>query len=215
MGDRSLVTQIQSPNGTITTTTTNVDNSVAYGDQQAYGRHIESEGKRITKQTEAIMKVCKDCTGEAKAYSDSMKMVMLAYGPNFKVAGYELEKSKTWTDVASEAIKPLVGLGKTTVLVGGAVDFADSMLDKAGATSIVMGDNGSIDKSFTNETSESNASTMYGDAEINQENPRSDSGSGGGSSEDEEGDLYCTGDSQCEDGFVCDEPIFTCVPKDY
>jgi len=214
--DKSRVTITDLPDGTRTTLTTNVDNSPAYGDQQAYGRDIESEGKRLASQTESIMAPCVDCSPGERAWSQAFKIMTLGYGVNFKVSRFELEKSKTWTDVASEAIKPLTNLGKVTVLASAAVEFADKMLDKAGTTNIQMGDSGVIDGSFNKQSYESQASTLYGDAEVNTEVSQ-DKAQTTSASEDkeEEGDLYCTGDSQCEEGYVCDEPIFTCVKKDY
>jgi len=217
MMDKSQVTVTDLPDGTRTTITTNVDNSPAYGDQQAYGRHIEAEGKRLASQTKDIMKPCENCPPGERAWSQAFKIMALGYGDNFKVARFELEKSKTWTDVASEAIKPLTNLGKVSVISSAAVSFADKMLDKAGSTNIQMGEGGTIDGSFNEQSYESNASTLYGDAEINTEvsNVESVGGSSEADEMSEEDELYCTGDSQCEEGFVCDEPIFTCVKKDY
>jgi len=214
--EKSTVTITDLPDGTRTTMTPNVDNSPAYGDQQAYIKHMESEGRRLAAQTASIMAICEDCTGVEKAYSDNIKMVVFGFCTNFRVTKFDLEKSKTLIDVADNFVGKATDFLKVKTVVGGAVSLADKLIDKAGTTNIQMGDSGVIDGSFNNQSYESQASTLYGDAEVNtevsQDKAQTTSASDG---DEEEGELYCTGDSQCEEGYGCDEPIFTCVKKDY
>ena len=217
VSDKSLVTVVEAPDGTRTTSTTNVNNSDTAAHFKARQVHSQSEAQKVANMTESIMNqdTCQNCTDEGKAYSQILKSVMVAFGTNFQSQEWEGKAPTTWIDVADHAVDPVVGLAEKAVYVGGAVDFADKMLDRVGGvTNIQMGENGKIDSSFNKEINESNASTLYGDAEVQQDNSKMSKGAAA-DSEDEQGELYCTGDSQCEEGFVCDEPIFTCVPKDY
>jgi len=180
--------------------------------------HSVAEAQKVADMTESVMADnCPTCTPEGKAWAKAFSTMAVAFGTNFKSQEYQGAAPKTWIDVADSAVKPIASLGEKMIFVGGAVDFADKMMDKmGGSTSIQMGDGGTIDGSFNTESHESTASTLYGDAEINNEHTASSKDvSSDDDAIDEDDPLYCTGDSQCEEGFVCDEPIFTCVRKDY
>jgi len=213
--EKSTQTVTDKPDGTRVTVTTNKDNSTAAGYQEAYKSHFKSEAKRLIKQTDAIMGIGEGLTGEAKGWADAFKVFALATGENFKPTKFQLEKSKTWIDVADSAVSGGTDLLKAKTYVGGAVDLAEAVIGRVGGdTNIVMGEGGSIDSAFNEETNESNASTLYGDAKITQDNSKAVSGEGSSGDDDvidEDDPLYCTGGSQCEEGYVCNRAIRKCV----
>lgn len=216
--DLSTVTVTEKPDGTKVTQTTNVNNSDTAAYHASNAKQMESESNRISNMTEDVMKPSGTQDPEARAWENAFKSVMIAFGDNFSPAKPTGEAPETWINVASKAIDPIARVVTGGIYAGAAVSFADKMMDRDAGTTVNMGDGGTVDGSFNTETHESKASTLNGDANI-------DNSSISEVSEDdelifeEEEELEvggrCQDESSCGPGTTCDlhpgETEGTCV----
>lgn len=186
--DKSEVKTVRSPDGTITTTRTNVNNSDFTDYSEASQEHSMSEQRRISDMAEALMgqDLCKDCSPEGKAYAQSFKAVMLGYGTNFRPSTFNLDKPKTMHDTIGKVVDGTVGILRTGVVAYGAVELGKAIMQGAGDdTDITMGDGGAVDGSFNTKISENHATTGSGNPTATQDNSE---GSGSESVGEEEGE---------------------------
>ena len=164
-GEMSTVTVTERPDGTRVTTTSNVNNSDTAAYYGSVSAHSASEGARVSSMVEDIMQPSGTENPEARAWENAFKTAMIAYGDNLRPRDYSGQKNKTWIDVAYKAVAPLIGAIETATIAGAVVSVVGDMASGGGDTVISQGEGGTVEGSFNKETNE--ASTLYGDAQVN------------------------------------------------
>ena len=118
----STVTEIQQTDGTVVTTTTNVNNSDSHDYYVGAIKHVEADSQKLSMMTASVMSspACSDCTEEGKAWATAFKMVVVGYGVNFKANPYTAEKSKGVWDVTEAVVN-----GAVKIATGGILSYGD------------------------------------------------------------------------------------------
>lgn len=180
----STITQIQQTDGTVVTTTTNVNNSDSHDYYVGAIKHVEADSQKLSLMTASVMNspACSDCTEEGKAWATAFKMVVVGYGVNFKANPYTAEKSKGVWDVTEAVVN-----GAVKIATGGILSYGDFKMGYGSegvggfgeGVRIEMGDSSSIIGSFHEQDTTTSAITNEGDSVVTV------TPSGGDSSTDE------------------------------
>jgi hypothetical protein len=162
--DLSTTTETLRPDGTLITTTTNVNNSDTHSWAQAYKSHVEQDQAKKVGMAKAISREgsCENCTDEGKAWSEAFKVMAIAYGHNFQSDEFTLERPTNGYDLGKVAIEGLVDLGKVATFTYGGVELGKALVNGAGS-SIQMGDEGHVESSFNTSNIEAHATAGSGD----------------------------------------------------
>lgn len=171
----STTTTELKPDGTLTTTVTNVNNSDTHSWTKAYQSHVEQDTAKKIGMAQAISGsgACENCTDEGKAWSKAFNVMAIAYGDNFQSDEFTLAKPTNGYDIAGKVVDGVVDLGKTATYVTGGVELGKALIGGAGS-SIQMGDNGSVEGSFNNSNVEAHATAANGDPTTTMLDPEDD-----------------------------------------